>query len=111
MKLLVVVTPPSIYHGFSTRKTLWEEKFTGKEDLFLSVNMKDCDRCKVRKHKKIKGSYKIVTFDISSKFDSLNNMKTTSSESKKKLEISGKGLVTALVFKTKVRSPKYKKSR
>ena len=38
-------------------------------------------------------------------------MKNTSSESKRKLEISGKGLVTALAIKTKVRSPKYKKAR
>ena len=30
MKFLVVVTPPSIYHGCSTRKTFWEEKFTVK---------------------------------------------------------------------------------
>ena len=82
MKFLVVVTPPSIYHGCSTRKMLWEEKFTGKEYLFLSVNMKNCGRRKVRKHKEIKGSDKIFTLEISSKFDSLNNMKTTSSESK-----------------------------
>ena len=39
MKFLVVVTPPSIYHGCSTRKTFWEEKFTGKQDLFESMNM------------------------------------------------------------------------
>ena len=38
-------------------------------------------------------------------------METTSSESKGKLGISGKGLVTALAFKTKVRSQKYKKAR
>ena len=38
-------------------------------------------------------------------------MKTTSSESKGKLGISGKGLVTALAFKTKVRASKYKKAR
>ena len=37
-------------------------------------------------------------------------MKTTSSESKGKLERSGKGLVTALDFKIKVRSQKYKKA-
>ena len=49
--------------------------------------------------------------DISSKFDSLYKMKTTYSESKGKLGRSGKGLVTALAFKTKVRFPKYKKSR
>ena len=40
MKFLVVVTPPPIYHGCSTRKTFWEEKFTCKQDLFESVNMK-----------------------------------------------------------------------
>ena len=80
MKFLVDVTPPSIYHGCSTQKTFWEEKFTGKEDLFLSVNMKNCGRRKVRKHKEIKGSDKSITLDISSNFYSLNNMKTTSSE-------------------------------
>ena len=86
MKFLVVVTPRSIYHGFSTWKTFWEEKFTGKKDLFLSVNMKICGRHKVRNHKEIKVSYKYVTLDISSNFDSLDKMKTTSSESKGKLE-------------------------
>ena len=82
MKFLVVVTPQSIYHGCSTPKTFWEEKFTGKKDLFLSVNMKICGRHKVRKHKEIKDGDKIVTLDISAKFDSLNKMETTSSESK-----------------------------
>ena len=66
--------------------------------------MKNCGRRKVRKYKEIKGSNKYVTFNISSKFDSLDKMKTTSSESKGKLEISGKGLVTSMDFKTKVRS-------
>ena len=88
MKFLVVVTPPSIYHGCSTRKTFWEEKFTSKQDLFESVIMKNCGRQKVRKHNEIKGSDKCVTlniyeiFNISEKFDSLNKMETTSSESK-----------------------------
>ena len=31
MKFLVLVTPPSIYHGCSTRTTFWEEKVTGKQ--------------------------------------------------------------------------------
>ena len=57
----------------------------------------------VRKHKEIKGSDKYVTLDISSKFDSPDEMKITSSESKGKLERSGKGLITSLVFKAKVR--------
>ena len=111
MKFLVVVTPPSIYHGCSTWKMFWEETFSGKKYVFQSMNMKDCGRHKVRKHKEIKGSDKIVTLDISLKFDSLNNMDTPSSESKERLEISGKGLVTALDFNTKVRSSKYKKAR
>ena len=79
MKFLVVVTPPSIYHGCSTQKTFWEEKFTCKDAFFLSMNIKNCDCRKVRKHKEIKGNDKSVTSYISSKFDSLKKMKTTSS--------------------------------
>ena len=67
--------------------------------------------CKVRKHKEIKGSDKIVTLNISTKFDSQNKMKTTYSESKGKLGRSGKGLVTVLVFKTKVRPQKIQKCK
>ena len=93
-----------MYHGCSTRKAFWEEKFTGKKDLFQSVNMKNCGRFKVRKHNEIKGSDKIVTLNVSKKFDSLNKMNTTYSESKGNLGRSGKELVTALDFKTKVRS-------
>ena len=40
MNLRGVVTSPSIYHGCSTRKTFWEEKFTGEEKLFSAVNIK-----------------------------------------------------------------------
>ena len=111
MKFVVVVTPPSIYHDCYTRKTFWEENFTGKQDLFQSMNMKNCGRRKVRKHKEIKGIDKCVTLNISKKFDSLNKMETKSSESKGKLGRSGKGLVTALALKTKARSKKYKKAR
>ena len=68
MKLLVVVTPRSIYHGCSTQKTFWEEKFKGEEKLFSDVNMNNCGRCNVRKHKRIKSSEKYVTLDISLKF-------------------------------------------
>ena len=118
MKFLVVVKPPSIYHGCSTRKTFWEENFTGKkQDLFESVNMRNCGQHNVRKHKEIKGSDKCVTLNmyeilnISEKFDDLNKMETTSSESKVELEGSGKGLVTALALRTKAGSKKYKNSR
>ena len=78
--------------------------------MLQSANMKNCGCRKFRKHKEIKGSDKIFTLYISTKFDSLNKMESTSSESKGKLERSGKGLVTDLDFKTKVRSQKYKKS-
>ena len=73
--------------------------------------MKNCGHRNVRKHKEIRGSDKYVTLDISSKFDSLEKIKITSSESKGKLEISGKGLITSLAFKTKARPQKYKKAR
>ena len=99
MKLLAVVTPVSIYHDCSTRKTFWEEKFTGKEFFFLAVDMKKCGLRNLRKqkeirgsdkyvtlmkHKEIRGSNKYVTLGISSKFDSLDKMKITFSESKRK---------------------------
>ena len=111
MKFLVVVTPTSIYHGCSTRKTFWEEKFTGKkQDLFESVKMRNCVQRNVRKQKEIKGGEKCVTLNmyeilnISEKFDDLDKMETASSESKVKMEGSGKWLVTALALNTKSRS-------
>ena len=109
MKFLVVVTPPSIYHGCSTQKKFWEEIFTGKKYLFQSVNTKNCGCCKVRKHKDIKSSDKIVTLNVPFNFDSLNNMETTSLESKVELGRSGNGLVTALDLKTKVGSKNTKR--
>ena len=60
-------------------------KFSQVRKIFLSVNMKNCGRCKVIKQKEIKGSDKYVTLDISSEFDRLDKMKTTYSESKGKL--------------------------
>ena len=118
MKFLVVVTPPSIYHGCSTRKTFREEIFTSKkQDLFEPVNMRNCGQPNVRKHKEIKDSDERVTLNmyeilnISEKFDDLDKMETTSSESKVKMEGSGKWLVTALALKTKERSKIYKKAR
>ena len=80
MNLLAVVTSPYIYNGCSTRKTFWEEKFTLCE--FTAVNMKNCGRHNVKKHREIKGRDKYVTLNISLKFESLNKMKITYSESK-----------------------------
>ena len=93
MKFLVV-TPPSIYYDCPTRKTFWEEKFScKKQDLFEPVNMKNCGKRNFRKHIDIKDSDERVTYEnmyeilkISEKFDDLDKMKTTSSESKVKME-------------------------
>ena len=78
-----------------------------KQDWFESMNMRNCGQSNVRKHKEIKGSEKFVTLNIyeilniSEKFNNLNNMETTSSESKVESEGSGKGLATALDLKKK----------
>ena len=78
--------------------------------------MRNCGQHNVRKQKEIKGSDKCFTLNIyeilniSEKFDDLDKMETTSSESKVKMEESGKGLVTALNIKTKARSKQYKKA-
>ena len=115
MKLISVVTSLSIYHGCSTRKTFWEEKFTGEEKFtfgeFSAVKMKICGGQNVRKQREIKGSEKYVTLDISLKFDNLDKMKITSLESKNNLGISGKGLITSLGIKAKARPHEYKKAR
>ena len=86
-------------------------KFIGKEYLFLSVNMKNCGRQKVRKHKEIKVSDKYVTLDISSKFDSLNKMKTTSSDSKVKFGNIRKGVGYLSAFQDQSKDAKEKKDK
>ena len=75
MKLLEVVSPPSIYHGFSTRKTFLEEKFT-------PVNMQNSGCRKVRQLRDIKNGEKYITLVISLNFASMEKMKITSSEPK-----------------------------
>ena len=75
------------------------------------MNMKNGGRFNVRKHIEIKGCDKYVTLGISLKFDSLDKMRITSSESKVKLGRSGKGLTTSLSLKAKTRPKKRKKAR
>ena len=72
------------------------------------MNMKICGQNIVRKHRGIKGSDKYVTLDILLKFDSLEKMRITSSESKYNLERSGKGLITSMGFKAKERTKRNK---
>ena len=71
--------------------------------------MKNCGRINVSKHIDIKGSDKYITLDISLKFDILNNMIITYSESKVNLGRSGKGLIISLVLKTKNEAKEIKK--
>ena len=89
--------------------------------MFELVNMRNCGKRNFRKHKEIKDSDEHVTLKayenmyeilkFSEKFDNLDKVETTSSESKVKMEGSGKWLVTVLAFKTKAGSTKYKKAR
>ena len=73
MNILEVVTPPSISHGCSTRKTFWEENFTLGE--FTPVNMKNCGHCNVRKHIEINNGNNYITLEISLKFGSIDKTK------------------------------------
>ena len=79
--------------------------------------MRNCGQRNVRKHREIKDSDERVNLNmneilkISEEFDNLDKMETTSSESKVKMEGSGKWLVTAPDLNTKARSTKYKKAR
>ena len=85
--------------------------------MFVYVNMRYCGQRDVRKHREIKDSDERVTLNMNKimkileEFDNLDNMETTSSESKVKMEVSGQWLVTALDLKTKARSKKYKKAK
>ena len=110
MKHIAFVTPPSIYHGCSTGKILWEEKFTVEEKSnfgeFLNVNLRNCGRRDVRKHIEIKVSEKYVTLDISLKFYSLDKMKITSSELKYNLGRSVKRLITSMGINVKAGAKK-----
>ena len=102
MKSLAVVTPPpAIYHGCSTPKTLWEEKFT-------PVNMTSCGRRNVRKHRDINNDEKYIILDICYKLDCLYKMEVTSSESKDYMGRPGKGLTTSLDLRTKRSNQKQK---
>ena len=71
--------------------------------IVLSCENENCCRRNVRKHREIKGGERYFTLDISLKFDSLENMKITSSESKDNLGISGKCLINSLGLKAIVR--------
>ena len=65
MNPLAVLISPSIYHSCSTRKTFWKGKFK-------QVNMKNCGRSNVIKHRNIKSGEQYITLEISLKFGNLD---------------------------------------
>ena len=115
MNILSVVTPPSIYNDCFTWKKFCEESFTGEKIFtlgeFTDVDMKNCVRNNVRKHRGIKGGDKYVTLDILLKFDSLYKIRIISAEPKDNLGILGKGLINSSGLREKARPNKYKKAK
>ena len=73
------------------------------------MNMKNCGRQNVRKHREIKGSDNYIILNKLLKFGSLDKMRITYSESKDNLGISVKGLITYLGIYVKPIPKKYKK--
>ena len=57
MKFLAVVTPPSIYYGFSNWNNLCKDKLT-------PVKTKICACRNVRKHKEIKNGEQYIALDM-----------------------------------------------
>ena len=101
--LAVVTPPPDIYHGFSTQKTLREEKFT-------PAKVTSCGRLNGRKHRDTKNCEQYIILDISSNIDCVEKREVTSSESNDYMGIPGKGTTNSLYLSTK-RQNKKKKAR
>ena len=108
MNLIAIVTPPSIYHGCSSKKTFWEEIFTLGE--FTPVNKNIYGRQNVNKNIYIRDSVKYITLDTLLEFVSMDKTRITSSETKDNLARSGKKLITSLGLNNNVRSKKHKKA-
>ena len=68
------------------------------------MNIQNCGRFNVSKHREIKNGEKCITLDISLDFGSLDKIKITYSEPKDYLGRSVKGLVFSLGLKTIRRS-------
>ena len=69
--LAVVIPPPYIYDGLSTRKTFLENKF-------IPVNMTSCGRRNVRKCRDIKNGEKWIILAIYSKLYCMYKREVTS---------------------------------
>ena len=67
MKFLSVVTPPYIYHGWSTWKTFWEKKFK-------SVSIRKWGRQNIRENMYIKNGDQYIKLEIYLKLDYMDNI-------------------------------------
>ena len=74
------------------------------------MNIKNCARRNVSKHREIKDGEKYITLDISLKFGSMDKIKIISSEPKYYLGRSGKGLIASMGINTIGTSNKNKKA-
>ena len=73
MKFLAIVPPPAaIYHGSSTKKTFWEDKF-------ILVNVKSCGKRNVRKKREINNGEQYIILEISTKLDCMYKREVASS--------------------------------
>ena len=75
------------------------------------MNIKNCGRHNIRKHRGIKDSDEYINLGIALKFVSIDKTRITYLEPKYNLGRSAKGLITSLGLKAKARPKKYKKSR
>ena len=71
MNFLALLTQPYIYHGWSTQKTFWEDKFT-------TVNMQSSGYYNVSKHKEIKNGKQYIDLEIYLELGFLDKRKVTS---------------------------------
>ena len=101
MKILSVVTPPSIYYNCYTQKIFWEGNFT-------PMNIKNGGRYNVRRHRDIRDGDNYINLEIYLCFGSMDKMEITSTEPKDYLVRTGKGLITSLGINT-IRIPKKNK--
>ena len=70
------------------------------------MNMIDCGQINVRKHRGINYSDNYITLDIYFKFDSMDKMRIKFSDPQDYLGKSGKGFVTSLGLKAKLKTNK-----
>ena len=70
--------------------------------------MTSCQRRNVKKHREIKNGEQCIALDISLEIYCLEKREVNSSESREYMVISGKGLTTSMILRTKSKNKKKK---